>query len=164
MIFKRCGCRSPEGKRLEKSCPKLGERGHGSWYFHCYAPNLLGRAERIRRGGFASQAAARAARNEWLATTEARRTAGGWTVERWLRHWLDARTGIRPTTGWNRHHLEAVLARYVTHYNNARPHRGIGLEVPVPAAEDATADVQPIRRIERSDVFGGLIHEYRHVA
>jgi hypothetical protein len=98
VIFKRCGSRSPEGKRLEKSCPKLGEPGHGSWYFHCYAPNLLGRAERIRRGGFASQAAARAARNEWLATTEARRTAGGWTMERWLRHWLDSRTGIRPTT------------------------------------------------------------------
>jgi putative transposase len=65
---------------------------------------------------------------------------------------------------WNRHHLEAVLARYVTHYNNARPHRGIGLEVPVPAAENATADVHPIRRIERSDVLGGLIHEYRQAA
>ena len=61
---------------------------------------------------------------------------------------------------WNRHHLEAVIARYVTHYDNARPHRGIDLEVPVPAAETATANVQPIRRIERSDVLRGLIHEY----
>jgi integrase len=120
VIFKRCGCRSPEGKRLEKSCPKLGERGHGSWYFHCYAPNLLGRAERIRRGGFASQAAARAARNEWLATTEARRTAGGWTVERWLRHWLDSRTGIRPTTRMHyTRDVELVLVPHLGQYRLA---------------------------------------------
>jgi putative transposase len=65
---------------------------------------------------------------------------------------------------WNRRHLEAVLARYVTHYNSARPHRGIDLDVPVPSTQPATADVEPIRRIQRSDVLGGLIHEYRHAA
>jgi len=65
---------------------------------------------------------------------------------------------------WNRRHLEAVPARYVTHYNSARPHRGIDLDVPVPAAEPATADVEPTRRTQRSDVLGGLIHEYRHAA
>jgi transposase InsO family protein len=53
---------------------------------------------------------------------------------------------------WNRRHLQQVLAQYVTHYNTARPHRGIELDVPVPAAEPATATVGPIRRIERSDV------------
>ena len=31
---------------------------------------------------------------------------------------------------WNRRHLERVLTAYVAHYNRARPHRGIGLEVP----------------------------------
>lgn len=98
VIFKRCGCRSSEGLRLEKSCPRLGERGHGSWYFHCTASNLLGRRERARRGGYPSQAAARRARSEWLITTAADRTAQGWTVQRWLRHWLDTRTHLRPTT------------------------------------------------------------------
>jgi hypothetical protein len=48
--------------------------------------------------------------------------------------------------------------------SHAWPHRGIDLDVTVPAAEPATAAVQPIRRIERSDVLGGLIHEYRHAA
>jgi hypothetical protein len=57
--FKRCGCRNSRGQRLEQNCPRLVERRHGSWYFHCSAPNLYGRSERIRRGGFISQAAAR---------------------------------------------------------------------------------------------------------
>ncbi len=98
VIFKRCGCRDAEGRRMEQSCPRLGDRGHGTWYFHCSATNVLGRSERIRRGGFASQTAARQARDAWLASTEAQRTASGWTVERWLRHWLDQHTTIRPTT------------------------------------------------------------------
>jgi hypothetical protein len=98
VIFKRCGCRGATGLRLEKSCPQLVERGHGSWYFHASATNLLGRSERVRRGGYASQAAARRARDEWLATTGADRTARSWTVERWLRYWLSTRTAIRRTT------------------------------------------------------------------
>jgi hypothetical protein len=57
VIFKRCGCRGSTGRRLEKTCPRLGERGHGSWYFHCTATNLLGRRERVHRGGYPSQAA-----------------------------------------------------------------------------------------------------------
>ena len=58
----------------------------------------------------------------------------------------------------NERHLERVLVEFVDHYNAARPHRGIDLEVPVPRAipsrfKDAT-------RIERLDRLGGLIHEY----
>lgn len=98
VIFKRCGCRDGQRRRLERSCPRLRERGHGTWYFHCSARNLLGRCERVRRGGYPSQAAARHARDEWLTGAQADRTAQGWTVEQWLRHWLDNRTKIRPTT------------------------------------------------------------------
>jgi putative transposase len=63
----------------------------------------------------------------------------------------------------NRHHLERVLAVYVDHYNTARPHRGIDLDVPVPPA-DVPPATQRVGRIERVDVLGGLIHEYRHAA
>jgi len=98
-IFKRCGCRNQATKqRLDRACPRLSERGHGTWYFHCSATNALGRAERIRRGGYPSQAAARRARAEWLAHTGQERTARSWTLERWLRYWLASRTQIRPTT------------------------------------------------------------------
>jgi putative transposase len=64
---------------------------------------------------------------------------------------------------WSRRHLERVLTDYTRHYNTARPHRGIDLDVPVPPADIPPA-TQPPRRIERVDVLGGLIHEYRHAA
>ncbi len=62
--FRRCGCRNSRGQRLEQNCPKLADRGQGTWYFHCSAPSLVGRSDRIRRGGYPSQAAARQARDE----------------------------------------------------------------------------------------------------
>jgi putative transposase len=65
---------------------------------------------------------------------------------------------------WNRRHLEHVLTDYVAHYNTARPHRGINLDVPVPPKQPTPARVEDIRRIERVDVLGGLVHEYRHAA
>ena len=64
----------------------------------------------------------------------------------------------------NRRHLEHVLARYIAHYNTARPHRGIDLDLPVPPTAPTPARIDNIRRIERVDVLGGLIHEYRHAA
>jgi transposase InsO family protein len=65
---------------------------------------------------------------------------------------------------WNRRHLEQVLTVYVQHYNTARPHRGINLGVPAAQGEPTPANVAQIRRIDRVDVLGGLIHEYRHAA
>jgi putative transposase len=62
----------------------------------------------------------------------------------------------------NRRHLGRVLTDYVRHYNAARPHCGVDLDVPVPSAEPTPAGIDNIRRIERVDVLGGLIHEYRH--
>jgi putative transposase len=64
----------------------------------------------------------------------------------------------------SRRHFEEVLTVYVKHYNTARPHRGVNLGVPVAQRESALADVAQIERIERVDVLGGLVHEYRHAA
>ena len=58
-------------------------------------------------------------------------------------------------------HLEALLAEYVRHYNEARPHRGIQLDLPLPRPEtSATIDGTVIRR----DVLGGIVHEYERAA
>jgi putative transposase len=65
---------------------------------------------------------------------------------------------------WNRRHLERVLTVYIGHYNTARPHRGIDLGVPVPPADIKAARIKNGGRIERVDVLGGLIHEYRPAA
>jgi transposase InsO family protein len=60
----------------------------------------------------------------------------------------------------SRRHLEAVLSEYVRHYNQTRPHRGLGLEQPLPRAKQSGTDGRVIRR----DVLGGLIHEYERAA
>jgi putative transposase len=61
---------------------------------------------------------------------------------------------------FGRHHLERVLDEFVTHYNQARPHRGIDLDAPIhlPPVRDT------FRPIERVDRLGGLIHDYRRAA
>ena len=60
-------------------------------------------------------------------------------------------------------HLEPVLGAYVAHYVGERPHRGLGLTVP---ASDGAPEVRGTTHapIERRDVLGGLIHEYRRAA
>jgi transposase InsO family protein len=58
-------------------------------------------------------------------------------------------------------HLETVLAEYIRHYNEARPHRGLQLDQPLPRlATSATVDGEVIRR----DVLGGIVHEYQRAA
>ena len=55
----------------------------------------------------------------------------------------------------NEAHLRHVLAAYVTHYNQARPHQGIGQRAPITFEQRARQG--PVRR---RDLLGGLIHEY----
>jgi integrase len=99
VIFKRCGCQDPaSGGRLGRTCPQLTQGKHGSWYFHVSVTNLIGRRERVRRGGYPSRAAARHARDEALGRSQQDQSGHAWTVERWLRYWLSTRVGIRPTT------------------------------------------------------------------
>jgi putative transposase len=57
-------------------------------------------------------------------------------------------------------HLEAVLAEFIGHYNDARPHRGLQLAQPVPRAPVAV----PTGKVTRRDVLGGVAHEYERVA
>src|SRR5450759_4806994 len=64
---------------------------------------------------------------------------------------------------YGRRHLERVLGAYVAHYVAERPHRGLSVAVP---AGNRTPQVQgaPRSPVERRDVLGGLIHEYRRAA
>jgi len=65
---------------------------------------------------------------------------------------------------WNDRHLHRVLAAYVAHSNEAHPHRGLGLDIPVPAALGEVGARDAVGPIERFDVLGGLVHEYRRAA
>ena len=57
---------------------------------------------------------------------------------------------------FSKRHLEAILAEYLRHYNQARPHRSLDLDQPVPRPAGPTTS----GRITRRDVLGGIIHEY----
>jgi integrase len=99
VIFKRCGCRDlASGRRLGRSCLQLAQGEHGSWYFHVSVTNLMGRRERVRRGGYPTRAAARHARDAALGHSREDHTSQAWTLARWLRYWLSTRIGLRPTT------------------------------------------------------------------
>jgi putative transposase len=67
-----------------------------------------------------------------------------------------------------RRHLHQVLSTYTLHYNEHRPHRGVGQRPPLrelPSSGDQPpADVIELDRIRRRDLLGGLIHEYRLAA
>jgi putative transposase len=60
-----------------------------------------------------------------------------------------------------RRHLEHVLRTYTNHYNAERPHRALAL---VPPEAENTANRLANTKIERHDLLGGLIHEYRAAA
>ena len=61
--------------------------------------------------------------------------------------------------------LHRVLTEYLRHYNTVRPHRSLDLQPPHPAPRltlvEPGAAESPVQRV---DVLGGLIHEYRRAA
>jgi transposase InsO family protein len=63
-----------------------------------------------------------------------------------------------------RGHLDRVLRVYVEHYNRHRPHRALTLEPPDPAAGLRIIAADHRARVHRSDLLGGLLHEYRRAA
>jgi putative transposase len=66
-------------------------------------------------------------------------------------------------------HLVAVLNEYIEHYNTHRPHQALDQKAPLsppsprPTLRLATNHGRP-QHVERKEVLGGLIHEYRHTA
>jgi putative transposase len=64
-----------------------------------------------------------------------------------------------------RGHLEQVLRIYVQHYNRHRPHRALGLQAPdSPARPTVLGQDDQASAVHRSDLLGGLLHEYRRPA
>ncbi|MGP0109733.1 MAG: integrase core domain-containing protein [Acidimicrobiales bacterium] len=63
-----------------------------------------------------------------------------------------------------RRHLEHVLAGYVIHYNEHRPHRALGQMAPMSRSPFSTPRSPGANRLRRTDKLGGLIHEYKLAA
>jgi putative transposase len=84
-------------------------------------------------------------------------------AERWVR------TVRQECLDWllivSRRHLERVLRIYVEHYNDRRPHRSLGLQVPTPPGSDPSRSYgRASHNVRRRDRLGGLIHEYELAA
>lgn len=94
-VFKRCGCRCPAtGKQLGARCRRLAEEGHGSWWFAVEGPKLVdGSRSRVRRSGYASEEAAKVAREQVAATSK----GIGLTTGHWLEDWVRS-VRLRPST------------------------------------------------------------------
>jgi hypothetical protein len=76
----------------------LAQRGHGCWYFTVDLPaGRDGGRRRLRRGGFATQAAAEQARSYWLGS-DVDPDLSLVTVGQWLDIWLETRQTLRPAT------------------------------------------------------------------
>jgi hypothetical protein len=114
-IYKRCGCVDSTGRRLGAQCPRLDQRGHGSWYFAMELPaDPDGRRQQLRRGGFRTRAAAEAARAYLLgADTDCGR--GLVTVGQWLDLWLPTRQTLSTST-------RRIYAQHIHDY--LKPHLG----------------------------------------
>ena len=83
-------------------------------------------------------------------------------AERWVR---TVRTECLDwTLIWSQRHLQLVLTRDLEHYNTGRPHRGIGQETPLPGTAAPVSTPPVAGAVERVDVLGGLIREYRGAA
>jgi len=69
------------------------------------------------------------------------------------------------TLVWNERQLGRVLAEYLRHYNTVRPHRSLDLQPPrpTPGLRLVQASISE-SSVQRVDVLGGLIHEYRQAA
>jgi hypothetical protein len=63
-----------------------------------------------------------------------------------------------------RSHLAEVLRVDVAHYNVHRSHRALQLETPDPTTELAIVGKDRQGSVQRRDLLGGLLHEYRRAA
>jgi putative transposase len=81
-------------------------------------------------------------------------------AERWVKTLRSELTDRMLILG--QRHLRHVLAEYVRHYNESRPHQALNLSPPRPPA--TITDLHEQRRIRRRPILGGLINEYERAA
>ncbi|MGW3246507.1 tyrosine-type recombinase/integrase [Streptomyces sp. NPDC001070] len=115
--YKRCACKGPlvgeDGKpvldtdgnqkvgSLEKTCPKLKQRDHGSWYYSIELPPGADgkRRPRAKKGGFRTKKdAATAAEKVWKLAEGGVDVLSDETVGEYLRRWFAKRVDLKKST------------------------------------------------------------------
>ncbi|MEV0598440.1 N-terminal phage integrase SAM-like domain-containing protein [Streptomyces sp. NPDC050315] len=110
-LYRRCGCRRPDGRQFGASCPKLkGRSRHGSWAFAVDLPSADGTRRPLCRSGFPTRKAAYAALERALRSERTGLNCDDdLTVAGYLTEWLRTKQEtLRPTT----------FVRYRDHVHN----------------------------------------------
>jgi len=112
-VYRRCGCRDEAtGRLLGARCPGVSSPGHGSWYFSADLPSTAGQRRRVRRGGFATQAAAAVALEALGAPAVG--AEPGLSTGEWLVRWLASRVSLRASTARSyAAHIRGYLIPYL---------------------------------------------------
>jgi len=122
--FKRCGCRTADGKQLGGACPQLQSSKHGTWWYRVdIGPGMdtdgVHRQRRQRsRGGFATKRDASVALSALAARlgNGSHVDVGRLTVGAYLEDWLAGKGALRPTTVRSyRAHLDRYLLPHLGH-------------------------------------------------
>jgi hypothetical protein len=64
---------------------------------------------------------------------------------------------------FHRRQLESVLAEYIEHYNQHRPHRSLEQTAPLSISPPPASRPDAVQ-LRRADRLGGLLHEYELAA
>jgi integrase len=115
--FRRCACKGDDGRQLGTQCPRLGSKGHGTWYFVTELPaGPKGVRRQERRGGFPTQKAAQVAMDavKTRVCSGSYADAGKLTVGEYLQRWIVGKGKLRPSTraSYSQHianHLEPAI-------------------------------------------------------
>jgi integrase len=160
-IYKRCKCKDADGRELGPKCPKLRRADgswnprHGTWYYRLELPPAPGGTRRTphRRGGYATQDDARAARDEAReklhrgADPSARHTVG-----QYLTGWLAGRPDLKGTT---RRNYSLIIGTYLVPLlghvglDDLRPSHVTGMIATIEAWNGELAAGRPVRKYQR---------------
>ncbi len=120
--FRRCGCRDEDGRQLGSGCPRVGSKGHGTWFYVVQLPRGAdGRRRQLRAGGFATKAEAEAELHDVVddLRNDRWRDDGRRTTETYLREWLNNKVAdglLRPTTERSyRLHVDRYIVPTIGH-------------------------------------------------
>jgi hypothetical protein len=102
--WKECSCRTPEGRRLHRNCPRLKEKNHGAWYARYEAPRGPdGKRRQPRLGPFPTKREAADALAEAIGRVrhgnhvEDRHTTFGQYLIRRV-SWWESEKALKPST------------------------------------------------------------------
>nr|BEK65779.1 tyrosine-type recombinase/integrase [Kitasatospora purpeofusca] len=136
--YKRCGCKGPlvhkrgalkgqpkvgaDGVQLigplDKSCPQLSKRDHGSWYYSIELDTKVeGKRQHAVKGGFKTQKkAAKEAREKYELSRAGIKVLSKETLGRYMTEWLATKKELATTTvpGYERH-IRLFIGRYIGH-------------------------------------------------